>query len=153
MAFIVRTAQRVDHALISAVLARLDAFDQDALPPHLHRPGLAHSIHALLLDPDHAVIYLAEEGSKLVGLAVAALHAPPNGDPRRVSIAALVIRGRLQREGLGRVLMGRVHRWAEACDAEWIDLRLPDSQQAVSFYSQLGYARVGRHRMVRRVLD
>ena len=78
---------------------------------------------------DDSILYVAEEGHKLIGVI--------RGDEHRVF--QLFVDGKFHGKGVGRMLMGRFEREARKKGSRYININ--SSLYATRFYQRLGYGK------------
>jgi GNAT superfamily N-acetyltransferase len=103
-----------------------------------------------LRDDPGTQVFVAESGGDVVGLAV--LHVMPLLErPPLARITAIVVSGRLRRQGTGRVLIDHVEEQARRAGCDRLDLTTSEHRtDAHAFYRRLGFTERS-HRFIKRL--
>jgi GNAT superfamily N-acetyltransferase len=100
----------------------------------------------------HAVL-VADSGSMLCGWASAELRVSLETDPR-VEITGLVVDLAMRRQGIGRLLVAHVERWALAQNCSILMLRSNVTRpESHPFYERLEYERTKTQHSYKKVLN
>jgi GNAT superfamily N-acetyltransferase len=158
MAFEIRTAVESDHAQLCLLFDELDALHRDARPDIFRKPaGDARSRDdiAWLIGGDGGTILVADDGERLVGLAVALLRSPRSHpllvSRKVVEIDNVVVHSAYHRQGIGRRLVAACIEWAKQRGADDVEIGVHDfNVAAIRFYQALGFE-MSIHRMRRRL--
>lgn len=102
-----------------------------------HKRGLA-----LLLASDTAVVYVAEEDGRIVGMATGQLLISTAEGARSLLVEDVVVEKSYRSRGIGRELIGSVASWGSEREASRMQL-LADTcnEPALSFYQGSGWSR------------
>jgi GNAT superfamily N-acetyltransferase len=158
MTVAVRPAVIEDHAQLSLLFDELDELHRNARPDIFRKPaGDARSRDDIrsLIGGDGGAILVADNGDRLVGLAVVLVRSPP-AHPLLVSrkvveIDNIVVHSAYQRRGIGRQLVAACIAWAKERGADDAEIAVHDfNVAATQFYSALGFE-MSIHRLRRRL--
>ncbi len=144
-----RGATLADIEPLQALLATLDRRHVELHPGFFQlRPRALAYLHGLIIDDDCTLV-VAELRGQLVGAVSARLYdtpADPMMTPRRRAYADdLVVVAEQRRQGIGRLLMGEVSRWARREGAEQVVLTIwVGNEEAERLYEALGYHAINR---------
>jgi len=147
MNFLLRVAAQEDYDAVCLLLAQGDHFHAEALP-QIFRPieGTARSREYFerILANENAAIIVAELQGSLVGMIQCDVRTAPEVPlfvPRHfVYIDNLVVSERFRQQGIGLVLVERVHQWAREKGITEVELGVWEFNTAARMhYEKLGY--------------
>lgn len=149
----VRKATLEDYDALSEMLEEVDALHRQALP-HLFRappvwPARSREEVSALLADEQALVLVAEEGGRIVGVNIAKMVSAPDTPlhvPRRLAhVGPLVVSWANHHRGIGRMLMEGALDWARQQGVGQIELNVFEfNQGAIKFYEKLGFKTLSR---------
>jgi len=97
-------------------------------------------IEKLLINPDHHIIFVAEEEEIVVGYAHAELYETLYSEPM-LNVLALAINQNYQQKGIGKQLMQRIEQVASERNLIAVRLNSGETRHgAHKFYESIGYS-------------
>ena len=149
----VREATRQDYDGLSQVLEEVDALHRAALP-HIFRapeiwPPRSRGFVADMIAGSEALILVAEDAGKIIGVAIAKVECAPDTPihvPNRfVELRTMVVSEAYQRRRIGMAFVEGIRRWASAQGIKRIHLCVYEfNRDAIAFYEQLGFETLSR---------
>jgi ribosomal protein S18 acetylase RimI-like enzyme len=148
----IRQASSRDYDGLCTLIDELDRLHRHHMPDRFRKPeGPVREEQFILglIADENVGLFVAEKEGQLVGFVHAAVRdvaSIPILVPRRYAqVVDLVVKNDFQRMGIGRALMDKVHDWALAQGATYVELGVWEfNQSAIAFYRQLGYKTIVR---------
>lgn len=148
---IIRPVTFADYEAISLLLEHVDQLHADGLPDLFQRsdgPARSQEWFAQIRASQEVALFVAEQQT-LVGLALCQVRRSPVFPlfvPRRyVHINELIVHPSFQGQGIGRLLLQRVHEWAQELEITEVELDVYEfNTSARLFYERLGYQTIRR---------
>ncbi|MEW6357285.1 MAG: GNAT family N-acetyltransferase [Planctomycetota bacterium] len=152
MTFNIRKATEKDYAAVCALFAEGDGMHREALPHVFRDPGAPARTKEFFTETiknSDAVLFVAEQDGKLIGMIHAVLRSAPAIPlfvPRRYAVIDnVVVEESHRRSGIGAALMEHVHRWAFEKGVTQVELNVWEfNEGAIAFYEKLGYTTASR---------
>ena len=143
----IRPAALGEQDALCGLFAELDRLHRTARPDFFRctdGPARPPAIIADLIAGPRSAILVAESAGRLDGLVTVMLQGIaglPILVPRRVAlIDNLIVRADRRRQGIGRRLLDRAERWADAQGAQAVEIVVHEfNLEARFFYDALGY--------------
>lgn len=147
MNIIIRDAKVQEYEPLLDLFDLVDTLHRDNLPTIFQKPsGPARDqefTQSLLIDQETA-LFIAEIENEIAGFILAINRETP---PIPVFIPAhlalvtdIVVKNEFRRRGIGRLLVNKVHKWAETRAASAVELSVyAFNQAAFEFYNNIGY--------------
>lgn len=158
---VIRQAVEEDIKGLIPLYAEFHDFHVRGVPDRLRNPdSMTDSDEATLLNSlrsilqqDDAVIFVADAGGTLVGLAEVYLrHDEPHPliiTHRYGYLQSLIVSAQFRRSGIGRRLVAASHEWAKERGATEMQLDSWEFREGpLHFYEHLGYRTLKRHLVV-----
>jgi ribosomal protein S18 acetylase RimI-like enzyme len=154
----IRPAIPAEHDALCGLFDALDRLHRAARPDFFRRadgPARPAAIVADLIAGPRSAILVAERDGGLAGLVTVLLQGIaglPIVVPRRIAVVDnLIVRADCRRQGIGRRLIDRAERWADAQGAQAVEIVVHEfNHEARGFYDALGY-RTSTRRLHRRL--
>jgi len=154
----IRPAILAEHGALCRLFDELDRLHRAARPDFFRRadgPARPSAIVADLIAGPRSTILVAERDGGLAGLVSVLLQGIaglPILVPRRIAVIDnLIVRADCRRHGIGRRLIDRAERWADAQGAQAVEIVVHEfNLEARRFYDALGY-RTSTRRLHRRL--
>jgi diamine N-acetyltransferase len=152
METLIREATADDYETLCEPFDEVDALHRDHLP-HVFRkptgPVREQAYYRGLITDENVSLFVAEVNGSAVGFVhgvIRDMPAIPILVPRRSAIVdSIGVKSGFRGDGIGRLLMQRIHAWAIAKGASAIELNVHAfNTGAVSFYRRLGYVTVSQ---------
>ena len=89
------------------------------------------------------VLWIAQEGTRIVGSVQLSTDTPPN-QPHRADVTKLMVHPDFRRRGIARALMARLEERAGALKRNLITLDTRTGDSAEPLYASMGYITAGR---------
>lgn len=148
----IRPATLEDYDAVCTLFERVDQLHEDALPDlfqHADGPARSQEWFARIGASEDASMLVAEQQGTLVGMVLYHVRSSPESPlfvPRRyVHINDLVVHESFQRQGIGRLLMQRVHELAQEQGMTDVELDVYEfNVPARTLYEHLGYETMRR---------
>jgi diamine N-acetyltransferase len=148
----IREATVEDYDAMCELFDEIDRLHREALPHIYQKTGGAvreRDYYLGLVADEHVGIFIAEVGSNLVGLVQAEIRETPDIPvlvPRCYAIVDnIVVKSEYHDQGIGKILMDKMHAWASANGVASIELNVYEfNHNALSFYKRLGYQTLSR---------
>ena len=158
MNFLLRIAAQEDYDAVCMLLAQGDRFHAEALPQifrPIEGPARSREYFERILANDNAAIFVAEQQGSLIGMIQCDMRTAPDVPlfvPRHfVYIDNLIVSERFRQQGVGLVLVERVHQWAYDKGIIEVELGVWEfNAPARMLYEKLGY-HTTRHVMSKRL--
>jgi diamine N-acetyltransferase len=143
----IRNATPFDYIPICELFEEVDAMHRDQFAHLFQKPAGSvreHSDYMSWISDENVGLIVAVSDRQLVGLVHAMVRetpALPIFVPRRyATVDTIVVKSRLQNQGIGRMLMRKVEEWAISKGATSIELTVYEfNTAALNFYEKLGY--------------
>lgn len=143
---VIRLATQADFEQVGVVFAEENRFHVELVPEivQVADPIMTHNWYDDVLGDPDKILFVAEVGKEIVGLALAALKNSID-DPiftkrRYIYIDEIAVVAAHRGRGIGRALMERIHQWGRAQGIAEIELQVWErNDQAIGFYEKLGY--------------
>lgn len=148
----IRQAGLDDYDAICMLFEQVDLLHANALP-ELFQPGVgparSQEWFAQISASKEDALFVAEQRGVLVGLILCQVRYSPAFElfvPRRYAhVNDIVVRESSQGQGIGQMLLRRVHEWAKEQSMTEIDLDVYEfNTSARLFYERLGYQTMRR---------
>ncbi|NJO43851.1 MAG: GNAT family N-acetyltransferase [Cyanobacteria bacterium CRU_2_1] len=157
--FTIDAATAEDYDALCQLFDEVDALHRQRLP-HLFQkiePVREQDYFLDLVADENVGLFVARAGKAPIGFVNAVLQeapALPLFIPRRYAIVNdITVVARYRTSGVGRMLMDRVHQWAQDKGAIAVELAVYEfNQGAIAFYERLGYETLSR-RMTKSLSD
>ncbi len=140
----VRRARAEDLPDLLALFAELDRLQRDwrVFTP---RPGVSDEVarkYREAVGRADAMVAVAEDGGKIVGMAYAEPQTPSRfSDERSLEVSGVIVREGRRREGIGRLLMQEAVRFAREKGLRWVTLHtFGPNKDAMEFWENLGFS-------------
>ena len=148
----VRRATGEDYDAMCELFDEIDRLHREALPHIYQKTGGAvreREYYLGLVADEQVGIFIAEVGSNLVGLVQAEIRETPDIPvlvPRCYAIVDnIVVKSEYHDQGIGKILMDKMHAWASANGVASIELNVYEfNREAIDFYRALGYETLSR---------
>lgn len=143
----IRFANAQDYVPLLDLFELVDTFHRENLPTIFQKPaGPARDqdyFESLLLDQENG-LFIAEVEDEIAGFILAILHITPPFSvfiPSRLALVSdIVVKTEFRRQGIGRLLVNKIHEWAETQGASAVELTVYSfNQAAIDFYKTIGY--------------
>ena len=143
----IRDAKEQDYEPLIDLFDLVDTLHRDNLPTIFQKPsGPARDqdfFQSLLIDQKTA-LFIAEIENEITGFILAiSRETPPIPvfvPARLVLVTDIAVKKDFRRRGIGRLLVNKVHKWAETRGASAVELTLyAFNQTAFDFYKTIGY--------------
>lgn len=146
MNFEIRLATRSDFEGVGMVSSEANRFHAELMPEvfQVADPIMTREwFDEVLNDPD-AALFVAELDGEVVGVALVEqktnVSNPIFRQRKYANIQEIGVAGSHRGQGIGRLLMGRIHQWAQEKGIKEIELTVWERNgQAIRFYQELGY--------------
>lgn len=143
----IREARPADYDDLSALYAQVDALHAENLPFKFQRtegPARSRDYVDSLIKSSRTGLFVAEVDGDIVGFVKVTIETAPDFalyvPQRYATVDDLVVDEKHRRQGIGQVLMDKVHAWAKEKGATSVQLVVYEfNQAAVDFYRSLGY--------------
>ena len=154
----IRLAVQEDFEGVGRVFTEENQFHADLVPEIIQvaDPIMTADWYAEVLSNPNSTLFVAEDGMNISGVALVELRNSID-DPifkqrRYAHINEIAVLKEYQGLGIGRLLMERIHQWANEQDVEEIELQVwGRNSQAIDFYEKFGYQTW--RRTMRKTLD
>ncbi|UCC50774.1 MAG: GNAT family N-acetyltransferase [Anaerolineaceae bacterium] len=142
----IRLATAADFEQVGTVFAEENRFHAELVPEIVQTaiPIMTQEwFDDVLNDPDKTM-FVAKIDEDVVGVALVELKSSID-DPifrkrRYIHINEIAVAAAYQSQGIGRLLMERIHQWGREQDIAEIELQVWErNDQAIGFYEKLGY--------------
>ena len=143
----IRDAIEQDYEPLIDLFDLVDTLHRDNLPTIFQKPsGPARDqdfFQSLLIDQETA-LFIAEIENEITGFILAiSRETPPIPvfiPARLVLVTDIAVKKEFRRRGIGRLLVNKVHKWAETRGASAVELTVyAFNQTALDFYKTIGY--------------
>ena len=143
----IRDAIEQDYEPLIDLFDLVDTLHRDNLPTIFQKPsGPARDqdfFQSLLIDQETA-LFIAEIENEITGFILAISRETPPIPvfiPSRLALVTdIVVKKEFRRRGIGRLLVNKVHKWAETRGASAVELTVyAFNQTALDFYKTIGY--------------
>ncbi len=143
----IRDAIEQDYEPLIDLFDLVDTLHRDNLPTIFQKPsGPARDqdfFQSLLIDQETA-LFIAEIENEITGFILAiSRETPPIPvfiPARLVLVTDIAVKKEFRRRGIGRLLVNKVHKWAETRGASAVELTVYTfNQTALDFYKTIGY--------------
>lgn len=146
MNFEIRLATRSDFEGVGMVSSEANRFHAELMPEifQVADPIMTPDWFDEVLNDAHATLFVAELDGEVVGVALVEqktnVSDPIFRQRRYANIREIGVAASHRGQGIGRLLMERIHRWAQEQGIKEIELHVWDRNgQAIGFYQKLGY--------------
>jgi ribosomal protein S18 acetylase RimI-like enzyme len=147
MEFIIRTTTSQDYKELCGVFMEVHSLHVEAVPSAFRKLKTSEEVKeqfSFALDRDDAILLVAESAGQIAGAVCAKMIDAP-GDSylapsRFLLIDTLVVREKFRRNGIGKALLDKAHRWGKEKGAVRAALSVWEfNQNAIKAYEKLGY--------------
>ncbi|SRR5712691_1310768 len=147
MNVVLRAATQEDYDAVSALYAQVARIHAQALPQFfrlVEGPALPQEFFTEILANEDAAVFVAEQQDTMIGMIHCCMRTTPSllvVVPRRfVYIEDLVVSEHFRSQGVGQILVERVHHWAREKGVTEVELGVWEfNTPARTFYEKLGY--------------
>ncbi len=152
MEIYIRKATAKDYDILCELFDEVDALHRDNLAHLFQKPNgpvRERDYYEGLIADENVGLFVAAVGEKPVGFVHAIIKdapAIPIFVPRRYAIVDNIgVKPEFRNQGIGRLLMDTIHKWAITKGATSIELNVYEfNQTAIAFYQRLGYETYSR---------
>jgi len=142
----IRSVTEADFEQVGYIFAEENRFHAELVPEiiQIADPIMTQEWFDDVLNDPSKTLFVAEMGTDVVGVALVELRNSGD-DPifrqrRYTHINEVAVTASHRGQGVGRLLMERIHQWSRAQGIAEIELQVWASNgQAISFYEKLGY--------------
>jgi ribosomal protein S18 acetylase RimI-like enzyme len=143
----IRFANTQDYIPLLDLFELVDTLHRENLPGIFQKPtGPARDqdyFESLLLDQETG-LFIAEVEDEIAGFILAILHETPPFSvfiPSRLALVSdIAVKTEFRRQGIGRLLVNKIHEWGETRGASAVELTVyAFNQAAIDFYETIGY--------------
>ncbi|MCP4415030.1 MAG: GNAT family N-acetyltransferase [Chloroflexi bacterium] len=142
----IRLVTRADFEQVGHIFAEENRFHAELVPEiiQIADPIMTQEWFDDVLNNPSKTLFVAEMGTGVVGVALVDLKTSID-DPifrqrRYIHISEIAVAASHRGQGIGRLLMERIHQWGQAQGIAEIELQVWErNDQAIGFYKNLGY--------------
>ena len=154
----IRLATEADFDQVGNIFAEENQFHAQLVPEIIQvaDPIMTHEWFDEVLNNPNSTVFVAEKENYVLGIALIELRTSID-DPifkqrKNAHIREIAVLKEYQGSGIGRLLMERIHHWANEQDITEIELQVWErNTPAISFYEKLGFQTW--RRMMRQNID